>query len=271
MHISICGCGWLGLPLAQHLVHAGHSVTGTKRNTQAAAELSTQGITGVAFELGHARLESLPHTLFNTDVLVLNIPPGRKQFSSQHFLANMQQLIAHARQHGTKRCLFISTSAVYGESSRKVLEGSEVDPQTASAIAHVELESTVEDVFAQNGAVLRLAGLVGGARHPGKHLAGRTGLGNPHRRVNLVHRDDVIAAIEAVINLDAFGQTWHLCATEHPTRQTYYTWAANQLGLPCPTFVEEASDTPSGKILDAGHSLKTLGISLAYPSPYTML
>ncbi|MFT6777341.1 MAG: hypothetical protein ACJAV1_001258 [Paraglaciecola sp.] len=88
--------------------------------------------------------------------------------------------------------------------------------------------------------------------------------------VNLVHQHDVIHSIECIIKNAVWGQTLVLSASKHPTRKDYYKWAAEQLNLAAPAFIEEIGQ-PSGKLIDAGKSLDILGIFLKYPSPYDML
>ncbi len=51
MRVSICGCGWLGLPLAKQLVRDGYEVYGSNRDKNRAAQLTEAGIRGIALSL----------------------------------------------------------------------------------------------------------------------------------------------------------------------------------------------------------------------------
>lgn len=270
MKIAIIGGGWLGLPLAQTLAQNGHLVVASKRTEKGVLELQKQQIDACKFTLGDDLNAPALNTLFSTDVLVINIAPGRKTIQPDQFVTDMSALITHAKQQGTKYLLFISTTAVYGNVSRIVYEYSELDPQTDSAKAHVRIEDVILSTFNQNASIFRLAGLVSQDRHPAKYLSAKQNLENGQQAVNLIHRDDVITAIDSLISGKHFGQTFHLSASEHPSRAEYYTHAAQALGLPAPHFAK-ATSKEIGKRINSALTVSTLGITLKYPSPYDMV
>jgi nucleoside-diphosphate-sugar epimerase len=269
MQIAVVGCGWLGLPLAISLQNSGHNIVATCRSKQKAKELTKLGFDAETFELGdelkHPRLAAL----FASKVLVLNIPVGRKNPKTDHFLQHMQALLKHAAQSQIQNIIFISTTSVYGDDCGIVTELSPTNPQTQSGQINLAVEAKVREHFADRHTIIRPAGLVGNARHPATYLAGKSGLLNPDNRVNLVHQDDVVCAIQTVIERGIWGQTLHLSALEHPTRAEYYAWAAEKLALNPPNFVK-GQGVALGKQIDATSSLQVLGLSLKYPSPFEM-
>ncbi|MBC3764524.1 SDR family oxidoreductase [Neptunicella marina] len=272
MKISICGYGWLGLPLALHIQQKGQQIIGTTRTAAKQHQLKQQDLDTVLYSLGDDITSSELQTLFDCDVLILNIAPGRKQLDATAFVKNMTDFIQQAKTAGTKKLLFISTTSVYGEQTGVITESSPLQPTTASGQCHQLIEQVVFDVFAQAGAVMRLAGLVGENRHPARYLAGKTDIANGQHVVNLVHQTDVINAINSLIQHHAFGDIYHLCSHDHPTRQAYYQWACDTLGLP-PAQFEESNYAPKdqGKLIDAQQSCQKLGLELRYPSPFDML
>ncbi len=271
MQISLMGCGWLGLPLAKHLQNCGHKIVATKRSEQDAEQLSEHGFTGLSFELGDNISKPYYSPLFKSDVLILNIPPGRKNFEPEKYISAMMDIVQQAKERGVKHILFISTTAVYGEQSRTVYEYSATEPATLSAKAHVKIEQFCQTTFAENACILRLSGLVGEVRHPIKSMSGKQEIANGQRAVNLIHQKDVIAAVTSVIENQIYGHTLHLSATEHPSRKDYYQWAARQLGLDEPGFIPLHDALDEGKKINADLSIEKLGITLKYPSPYDML
>ncbi len=265
--VSVCGCGWLGLPLAEHLLLKGYAVTGSKRTEEGVALLKNKGIEGVVFDIFNTASAQAPKTLFDADVFIANIPPGRKTLEGDGFVTAMKAMIDAAKAGNVKQFIFVSTTSVYGEVKGNVIESTECHPDTASGRAHRELETYVQTQFPENGVIVRFSGLVGGSRHPAKFLAGREGIANGKDPVNLIHRDDCISAMEAIIGNQLGGEILHLSASAHPTREDYYQWAAAELGLPEPQFVAEGGE---GKRICSDFSLKVLGIELRYPSPYLM-
>ncbi|KXF82202.1 NAD-dependent epimerase/dehydratase family protein [Enterovibrio coralii] len=265
--VSVCGCGWLGLPLAKHLVAKDYTVVGTKRSSLDAKALEQHGIQGVAFTLTERTSWTNTTELFGADALVVNIPPGRRTIEKDVFVANMKALIDAVKAGGTGQLILISTTSVYGELKGTITETTTPSPTTESGKAHVEIENYVFERFGDRGAVLRLSGLVGEDRHPARYLAGRSDIANGNDPVNLVHRDDCIAAICALIEKGVGGRAYHLCTAEHPTREAFYQWAAKSMGLVEPSFTPSDG---SGKRIDATETLASLGLTPKYRSPYDM-
>jgi len=270
MQISVVGCGWLGLPLSISLQASGHNIVATCRSRQKAKELSKLGFDAKTFELGDELIQAPLAALFASKVLVLNIPVGRKVPKTEYFLQHMHALLKHAAISQIQNIIFISTTSVYGDNCGLITEQSPTDPQTQSGQINLAIEVMVREFFADRSTIIRPAGLVGHDRHPANYLAGESGLLNPDNVVNLVHQDDVVCAIQTVVEKGIWGQTLHLSALEHPTRAEYYTWAAKELSLNPPNFVK-SEGIPLGKRIDASNSLQVLGLSLKYPSPFEML
>ncbi|WP_407332742.1 NAD-dependent epimerase/dehydratase family protein [Enterovibrio sp. 27052020O] len=271
--VSVCGCGWLGLALAEKLNKDGVQITGSKRTTEAAFELSKKGIHGVIFDIydqnrnSGENSEADASSLFGSDVFVANIPPGRRTFDRSEFVSAMKSMIDRAKAGGTQQFILISTTSVYGKAQGQISEDSACEPDTGSGRAHREIERYVFTQFPNGGVILRLSGLVGASRHPAKHMAGRTGITGGKDPVNLIHRDDCIQAISAIIEKQLGGETLHLSATDHPTRSDFYRWAAQEMGLPQPEFVEDGGE---GKWISPEYTIKRLGLTLRYPTPYDM-
>jgi nucleoside-diphosphate-sugar epimerase len=113
--------------------------------------------------------------------------------------------------------------------------------------------------------ILRFGGLYGSERHPGRFLAGRSGLARPNAPVNLIHLDDCIGLVEAVMRANARNDVFNAVAPEHPTRQETYTAAAASLGLERPEF--DANDERSGKAIRSTKSQDVLGYAYQHPDP----
>ena len=270
MQIAVVGCGWLGLPLAISLQTSGQNIIATCRSEQKASELTKLGLDAQRYELGDVLTHGRFDKLFASDVLVLNIPVGRKSPTTQTFAKHMQALLKHAADKQIRNLIFISTTSVYGDNCGVVTEQSPTSAQTQSGRINLAVEVLAKQYFAGRSTVIRTAGLVGENRHPAHYLAGKVGLPNPDNSVNLVHQDDVICAIQTIIKKDIWGQTLHLSALEHPTRAEYYTWAAEKLSLNAPLFVK-GQGVALGKQIDATQTLQLLGLSLKYPSPFDMI
>ncbi|PSW21104.1 protein yeeZ precursor [Photobacterium sanctipauli] len=267
MKVSICGCGWLGLPLATHLVNKGMDVWGSKQDEAAADSLNDLGINGIQLSLPDDVIEpkSGPQwqQFFGSDVLVINVAPGRGEYADKRFIASVLGLAKQAKLAGCHRIVFISTTGVYGSAKGIITEDTPVQPETASAKAHVFIEQQLLSQWGENVVIIRLAGLIGPKRHPVKFLSNRQGIEHGLDKVNLIHQEDCINAITEIMTVWPKKQILHLAAPTHPTRQAYYTAMADLIGIPAPCF--SASKERDAKVVDASETCEQLSLTLKYP------
>lgn len=271
--IGILGLGWLGEALAVALTaQSGYTVIGTTRNDEKRKRLAELGIQGVACDI-YESLAPIDDHFANCDCWVINIAAGRRTLNPSRFVEAVKHLFDCGAQHRIPHIIFISTTAVFGSATGIITEESSTQPITDSAKAHVAIEDYLSQRLPSGHTILRLAGLVGADRHPAKYLAGKTGLTAGNEPVNLVHRDDVVAAVQRLIEFGPLSQTrLHLSATEHPSRRDYYSWATEQLNLTAPEFeINDENPSSLGRTINSEETLKRLGLALQYASPYDML
>ncbi|WP_303453827.1 NAD-dependent epimerase/dehydratase family protein [Photobacterium sp. 2_MG-2023] len=267
--VSVCGCGWLGLPLAKRLHHSGYETFGSKQTQEGAEVLERQGIKGVVVRLP-LLLEAHSPTLnafLAADVMVLNVPPGRQTTSADEYSTKILSLSEAAKAAGCHRLIFISTTSVYGDAEEEVTELTEPAPSTESGRVHADLEQQLRQSWGDDLVVLRLAGLIGPQRHPVKFLAGRQGIANGGAPVNLVHLDDVISAVIAILECWPTMTTLHLSVPQHPGREIYYREMARLAGLAQPEFQPGGEQ---GKWINASATVEALGLNWRYEDIMTL-
>ncbi len=265
--ISILGCGWLGLSLGSHLVDQGFVVKGSTTRAEKLPLLAEKGIQAFLIKVGSEGLEGPDvEAFFKSEILLLNIPPRRREANvAQRFPREVKMITAAALRAGLQKILLVSSTAVYPSKMGWVKESDATEPETESGKGLVAAEQFLEAQKDCSVTILRLAGLIGGARHPGRWFAGKKNLGGGKVPINLVHRDDCIAAIEAIIVQEKWGERYQLCADEHPLKGDFYPAMAKQLGLEIPEF----TGTPilPYKIVGNEKIKKDLGLVLKYPDP----
>lgn len=89
--------------------------------------------------------------------------------------------------------------------------------------------------------ILRLGGLIGYDRHPGKFLAGRTDLDGAYHSTNLIHRDDVIQILCLMVKQFPKDKIYHLVCDHHPAKKDFYQQAAQFGGFQLPQFKQDFS------------------------------
>ena len=267
MKITVCGCGWLGLPLAKVLHEQGHEVWGTKTSKEGVQLLKKENIHGVLLSLPllkYVWTQSVYRALLACDVLVINIPCGRKQDKALQHIENVTSLLIAAKAYGCRRVIFVSTTSVYGDVQGRVVETSEPFPVTSSACANYQLEREVIKLWGSDAIILRLSGLISENRHPARFLANKRDLTQGGAGINLIHRDDVIQGVLAILDSQQhWGNTFHLASPWHPSREQYYTKMSLLMGLTPPHFLDVLGSEQ--KQIDASYTLKSLKLSLRYP------
>lgn len=265
--ISILGCGWLGLPLGQTLAEAGYTVKGSTTTPDKLPLLTEAGITPFLIKAGDQLEGDNLHDFFQTDLLFVNVPPGgrRDPDVEEAYPRKVKAIVEMAMRMEVPELVFVSSTGVYGNENTTLDESAEADPSTASGRALVVIERYLQLLRAPRSTVLRMGGLVGGNRKPGRFLAGKKDIPNGEAPVNLVHLDDCIGLIRALLEQNAFGHTLNVVADEHPTRAAFYTAQAEKERLEPPTF--EGNKELSYKIISNKRVKSLLGYTFRYPDP----
>ena len=263
--ISVLGCGYVGLPVAQALVQRGWRVRGSTTTAKKLSVLLDEGI-----EPYQIRLNPEPEGLglvdfFDSDVLFLNFPPGRKRPDVEAFMARaMSGLIAAAKSGKVRFVVFASSTSVYAGGTVREEDAGCTLPDSASGRALLAAESAIAEVTKFQTTVLRYAGLYGYGRRPGRFMKDGVVRGGA-QPVNLVHRDDAVNVTVSIITGNVRGEVFNVCADQHPTRASFYTKAAKWLGMPAPAVVLD--DTTPSKVVLNEKLRRTLPYSFEHPDP----
>ena len=249
--VLVLGCGWLGMALGRQLAASGHRVLGTTTTPNTLPLMAAAGIEGHLLRLGSdfgAPAEALLHRLLSAaDVLVLNVPPRTAAAGAYPTLLRpIHRAVAAA---GTPHVLFVSSTGVYPNEPRLMRETDAISTRDAASDV-LRAEGHFVPRYGQwKSTVVRLGGLIGPERAPGRFLAGRQGLDQGNAPVNLVHLTDVVGVLSCIIERGAWGHTFNVCADQHPRRRDFYPAAAQFLDLATPTFKDEQG--VSGKTIDS--------------------
>jgi nucleoside-diphosphate-sugar epimerase len=273
--VSILGCGWLGRPLGQHLVSRGLTVRGSTTTPEKVNVLRQDGIEPVLLTLDPDLGDSDPGALFESDLLVLNVPPSREGDDVRRRHRRQVEAVRDAAVAGAVEwVLFASSTGVYPHVEQAVTED-DLPPGRPDALpgarrstgeALVDVEGLLMNETPElDVTIVRLGGLYGGDRNPGRFLAGRTDVSKPKSPVNLIHRDDAVGVFAALLEQDVRGEVFNACADEHPTRDVFYPRAAEATGLEPPTF-DHADDT-TGKRVSNRKLKERIGYQFQHPDP----
>lgn len=240
--ITIAGLGWLGRALATRLQLMGYTVKGSVTDAEKAKDLTRSNIAAYPVIIAETGVSGLVETfLADTDVLLIMIPPGLRKNTGANYALKMAHFLHVIERSEVKKVILISSTSVYDDAQGKVTEKDAPQPDTNAAKQLYDVEQIFYNTTAFETTVVRFGGLFGGSRNPVKFLAGRKGLTNGDAPVNMIHRDDCIGILTAIIKQDAFGHIINAVSPNHPTKKEYYTKQAIELGLELPEYSQEES------------------------------
>lgn len=242
--VVIFGCGYVGAAVAAAAVARGARVTALTRNEAKAAALQASGVEAVVADLAdtawHARIAGGAELVLNC----VSSGGGGLDGYRRSYVDGMVSVLAWARTAGGMGTLvYTGSTSVYPQDG-----GVRVDETapTAGGGERAELLLRAEALLWSAGPgvavrrfVLRLAGIYGPGRH---HLIDQVrtgevaGLGDHH--LNLIHRDDIVAAVLACAAAPATvaDRTFNLADDGAARKEEIVAWVAAQLGVPVPRF-----------------------------------
>ena len=250
MRVLIVGCGYVGLPLAEHLSGQGHEVWGLRRSWPGVAGTAPPELRRVSGDVTDpASLRVMPPA-FDWVVNCVSAGGGGATEYRRVYLDGTRHLLDWLGGASLGRYVYTSSTGVYAQNDgSEVDESSPVEPASPTGRILVETEQLLQEAAKQRGfpaVILRLSGIYG----PGRgywlrqFLAGEARLeGDGTRVLNMIHRDDVVGAIRAALEHGRNGEIYNVSDDEPVTQRVLFEWLAARTGRPFPTAlpITEAS------------------------------
>ncbi len=240
-NIAIIGAGWLGAPLAKHLLNHGYQVTASRSSATGAQALRESAIPAVAAKLDEPPTGDWPELLKGKDVAICLLPPNRGNVAGSSYPEQIQRLLALLKQYQIRQFILISSTGVYQKANTPLTEMSPLNPQS---VLH-QAEQRVLAELGLSSTIIRFAGLIDSSRSPVRSLSKKAENGHVFDAgdtpINLIHRQDCIEIITQIIEQNCWGEILNACADCHPSRRTFYQQSADALGITVPSFRTENS------------------------------
>ncbi|WP_158730112.1 MULTISPECIES: SDR family oxidoreductase [unclassified Flavobacterium] len=263
--ISILGCGWLGLPLAKALLKKNYEINGSTTSAEKLQILADAGINPFLISLHeHSISGDIAGLLQDCSILILDIPPKLRGAGTENFVSKIRNLIPYIEKAGVENVLFISSTSVYGEQNTLVTEETIPHPDTESGKQLLATEQLLQSSIDFKTTIVRFGGLIGADRHPINFLAGRENLENPDAPINLIHQEDCIGIINAILSQQVWGEIFNAVTPYHPSRKDYYTQKAVDYDLALPKFDQQG--LISGKTISSSKTESVLKYTFAQPN-----
>lgn len=244
--LVIFGCGYVGAEVAREAVARGCRVTALTRNPAKAEALRTAGVEAVVADLAgsewHARIAGGADGVLNC----VSSGGGGIEGYRRSYVEGMASIVMWAQTRGTAgTMIYTGSTSVYPQGG-----GARVDEtaptvgagERAQLLLEAERLLRTSEGAAARWFVLRLAGIYGPGRH---HLleqvrAGEVA-GRGDYRLNLIHRDDIAAAIWAALEAPptVANEVFNLADDGAATKADVVAWLAARLGVATPRFTGE--------------------------------
>lgn len=246
--ITVIGSGWLGLPLCESLMAAGHTVLTTTTSSVKYEKLH-RILNIQVFDC----LTQIPDkNLTSSDIIIYTIPPlGPGEV--ERFFNGVDPV---------HKIIFISSISVYGKSEGATNEESMFNPQTKNGMLLKDCEGHLRSQF-KNLTIIRPGGLYDDNRHPIFSLQGKKNLTTGEEFLHLVHRDNCIEAVLKIIELNCWSEDFNLVNDLRILKKDYYPDVARKLGLVPPEYSQTANINPTN--ISNGKSKKMLALNYKKP------
>lgn len=266
--ICIIGCGYIGSAIAKLWSQKGYSVTATTRHTEKLDFISEIAAKGFLFKGDEEELASL--IALNEVFLVSIAPDNFEQYAKTYLhLANLfRELALETNQPRT--LFYTSSTAVYGDHHGQwVDETSTLLGKSDQAKILIETEQVYHSLeeLGWNCSIFRLAEIYGPGREISarvKQLEGHKMPGSGALYTNMVHRDDIVKALDYALYHELDG-IYNLADDDHPIRSELYNTVAKKHHLPAVEWDPSLPSLRSDNKRVSNHKIKSEGFSFSYP------
>ncbi len=244
------GSGWLSQPLYQQLASTGHQATLSTTTEDKRNQLQQAGFDAITHRIG----DPVDTHMTNADVVVMA--------NTCKDVTAYEKMISNWPVEANQQIIYTSTTGVY-------LDNGDTHDESSQALNTDHPTHQIEQVLQPRQAtVVRLAGLVGPGRHPGRFFRKTGTIRNPQNPVNLIHLDDAIGLIGQLIEHPHPGKIFNGCADNHPSKGDYYSHMA-ELNDGSILNTSAPTDT-AGKIISNQASQSQLGYQYQHPDVWHM-
>ncbi len=274
MHpVSIVGCGYTGLRLAQRLRQLRHVVRGFGTRVE-----SLRQIAAIGAETQRLDLDQRPALLdVEGQLLYYLVPPAPVGERDERLERLLETIVGMPL-----RIVYLSTTGVYGDQGGALVdENTPAAPRSARAVRRLAAESTLRewcDSHAVSWCILRVPGIYGPGRLPLDRLHRRDPAIDPCEATpgNRIHVDDLVTAcVAAGLAARADGRIYNVTDGSDDSLTAYLQRVARIGNLPQPPLISRAaaqrafstvswSFLSESRRIDNRRMLDELGVSLAF-------
>lgn len=281
--LVIFGAGYVGGALARRALATGWHVVALTRNAETAAELRAAGCAVVVADLASELWWDATELRGGAERVAVTVAAGgggtegyrRSYVDGLRSVAGWGASLLAKGGDGVAlgHLIYTSSTSVYPQDGgARVTEIDATGGEAETTRALIEAERIATAWPGSGATVLRLAGIYGPGRvHLVEQVRSGEVSGGQETHLNLVYRDDIVDAMEAVWTLGASGPAvFNLADDGAATKGEVVAWLAGRLGVAAPRFTGRPAGgrralTPD-RVIDAGRAGAFLGWRPAHPT-----
>lgn len=268
-NICIIGCGYIGTEIASRWRKKGHHITATTRHLDRLDELNQVAQKSQIFK-GTNEEELIPLITTNEAILVTIAPDSPEQYGSTYLhTANLFRRVALGMNQ-PRILIYTSSTSVYGNHHGLwVDETSPLLGKSEQAKILIETENLYRSLeeIGWNICIFRLAEIYGPGREISKRikqLEGHVMPGSGELHTNMIHRTDVVEAIDYGLRHE-FEGIYNLADDDHMLRKDLYDSVAKKQELPKVVWDPSHTGLRSDDKRVSNHKIKSEGFVLHHP------
>lgn len=226
--LLILGYGWAGKITAELFLENDFEVWGTTTQKNKINELVEKGIHPVLLDFTEDNLLDYPLSELqshNFDLILISVPVQRNE-ETLHCLNKFENLAGFVAKLNTKQIIYLSSIGVYEAVNGSITEESQVKESGNIFLIERFLRQSIKKLV-----ILRLGGLFGFGRIPGKYFSNKVcTVGD--EKANYVHGTDVAYSIFEIWRKGLSNTTFNVVAPIHPLKKEIYEKMAERYNFP---------------------------------------
>lgn len=263
MKILILGCGWVGHIFAKKRIQHGDEVFASTTSPEKLAFMEEAGMTPYLIDFSNPSLpnESLLHSLA-FDLVLISVPAKRREeYTSCMDKFKRVALFLQGIRFNT--AIYLSSVGIYPATGQLI---SEMDIDSAQLDKKLYQAEQVLSQQVEGLNVLRLGGIFGSDRIPGKHFSNKV-CAVANQKANYIHVDDIAEIVMKIYKKGIRDELFNAVSPHHPEKKEVILAMANKYHFALPSSFENAEGL--SKIVSSQKLIDILSYNFLYPHPAT--
>jgi len=261
MKVLVLGCGWIGNIFADQLLKLGYAVYATTTSPNKMEALKEKGITAFLIDFNQPQSPedyTLNHLSF--DLVLISVPAKKKEMLATclHKFKNLSSFLQKITYHCA---VYLSSTGIYPYVDYPIEEENIPIRQLDEKLYQVEQLLSSHNPSLN---ILRLGGIFGYNRIPGKHFSGKN-CPVANQPANYIHADDICAVILTIVRQELKHQLFNVVSPKHPLKKELIIKMARKYNYELPLSFQDTMDI--AKIVSSKKLTDTLSYTFIYANP----